>query len=90
MIRNEWVKFSVSDTGIGIPGNEFKYIFDRFYRIQNKINENTSGSGIGLPIAQHYAALLGGQLEFESTPGLGSKFWFSVPFKDGKGFLSIV
>jgi PAS domain S-box-containing protein len=89
MIRNEWVKFIVSDTGIGIPENEFKYIFDRFYRIQNKINENTSGSGIGLPIAQHYAALLGGELEFESTPGKGSKFWFSLPFKDGKGFLSI-
>ncbi len=90
MIRNEWVKFSVSDTGIGIPENEFKYIFDRFYRVKNKINENTSGSGLGLPIVQHYVALLGGELEFESDAGQGSKFWFSLPFRNGKGFLSIV
>lgn len=90
MIRNEWVKFSVSDTGIGIPEDEFKHIFDRFYRIKNQINESTSGSGLGLPIAQHYVALLGGQLEFESEPGNGSNFWFSLPFKNGKGFLTLV
>jgi len=90
MIRNEWVKFGVSDTGIGIPEIEFEHIFDRFYRVQNHINESTSGSGLGLAIVQHYVALLGGELEFESTPGKGSKFWFSLPFKNGKGFLSIV
>lgn len=90
MIRNEWVKFTISDTGIGIPENEFIHIFDRFYRIKNDINQSTSGSGLGLPIAQHYVALLGGELEFESTVGKGSKFWFSLPFKNGKGFLSIV
>jgi PAS domain S-box-containing protein len=90
MVRNEWVKFSVTDTGIGIPEEEFKKIFGRFYRIQNQINENTSGSGLGLPIAQHYTALLGGELEFESTLEKGSKFWFSIPFREGKGYLSIV
>ena len=90
MVRNEWVKFSVSDTGIGIPEDEFKHIFDRFYRIQNQINSTTSGSGLGLPIVQHYVALLGGELEFESAQGKGSKFWFSLPFKGGKGYLSIV
>lgn len=90
MIRNEWIKFSVSDTGIGIPEDEFKHIFDRFYRIKNQINETTSGSGLGLPIVQHYVALLGGQLEFESAPGKGSSFWFSLPFKNGKGFLTLV
>ena len=90
MIRNEWVKFSVSDTGIGIPEDEFKHIFDRFYRIKNQINETTSGSGLGLPIVQHYVALLGGQLEFESAPGKGSTFWFSLPFKNGRGYLSVV
>lgn len=90
MVRNEWVKFSISDTGIGIPEEEFKHIFDRFYRIQNEINSATSGSGLGLPIAQHYVAILGGELEFESAPGKGSKFWFSIPFNNGKGYLSIV
>jgi PAS domain S-box-containing protein len=90
MIRNEWVKFIISDTGIGIPEDEFKHIFDRFYRVKNEINETTSGSGLGLPIVQHYVALLDGELEFETAPGKGSKFWFSLPFKNGKGFLSIV
>ena len=90
MIRNEWVKFTISDTGIGIPVNEHKYIFDRFYRVKNEINQTTSGSGLGLPIVQHYVALLGGELEFETTVGKGSKFWFSLPFKNGKGFLSLV
>lgn len=90
MIRNEWVEFSVSDTGIGIPEEEFVHIFDRFYRIKNSINETTSGSGNGLAIVQHYVALLGGELEFESKVNVGSKFWFAIPFSSGKGFLSVV
>jgi len=90
MIRNEWVKFIISDTGIGIPPEEHKYIFRRFYRVQNDINNTTSGSGLGLAIVQHYVALLDGELEFESVPGKGTKFWFAIPFKNGRGFLSIV
>jgi len=90
MVRNEWVKFIVSDTGIGIPEDEYQHIFDRFYRVKNEINEATSGSGLGLPIVQHYIALLGGELEFETSPGNGSKFWFSLPFKNGRGFLTLV
>ncbi len=90
MIRNEWVQFSVTDSGIGIPEEEFVNIFDRFYRINNSINETTSGSGLGLPIVQHYVALIGGELEFESKVGVGSKFWFALPFSHGKGFLSVV
>jgi signal transduction histidine kinase len=90
MIRNEWVKFIVSDTGIGIPADEQKFIFRRFYRVQNEINKSTSGSGLGLAIAQHYVALLNGELEFESVQGAGTKFWFAIPYKNGRGFLSIV
>jgi signal transduction histidine kinase len=90
MIRNEWVQFSISDTGVGIPEEEFVNIFDRFYRINNKINETTSGSGNGFAIVQHYVALLGGELEFESKVNAGSKFWFTLPFSNGKGFLSVV
>ncbi len=90
MIRNEEVKFFVMDSGIGITPEEYEHIFDRFYRIQNPINETTSGSGLGLPIAQHYVALLGGELEYETTLGKGTHLWFTLPFKNGKGFLSIV
>jgi len=90
MIRNEYVKFIVSDTGIGIPKDEFENIFSRFYRVPNSINQSTSGSGIGLPIAQHYVALLGGELEFDSTLNKGSQFWFSIPFSEGQGYMKIV
>ncbi|NCB07148.1 MAG: HAMP domain-containing histidine kinase, partial [Bacteroidia bacterium] len=90
MIRNEAVKFNVSDTGIGIPPEETENIFSRFYRIRNKVNETTSGSGIGLPIAQHYIKLMGGELEMESKPGVGSNFWFVLPFNEGQGYLRVV
>ncbi len=90
MIRNDLVKFVVTDTGIGIPKEDFEHIFSRFYRVQNSINENTSGSGIGLPIAEHYISLLGGKLEFESTINKGSKFWFVLPFRKGRGYMKIV
>jgi PAS domain S-box-containing protein len=90
MIKNEEVRFVVADTGIGIPEDEIKNIFSRFYRVRNLINESTSGSGLGLPIAQHYVALLGGELDLESKPGRGTTFTFALPFKEGKGFLKIV
>ncbi len=90
MMRNESVKFMISDTGIGIPQEEMMNIFSRFYRIKNEINEITSGSGIGLPIAQHYIHLLGGELQLESAPGKGTAFWFLLPFREGKGYLRVV
>ena len=90
MRYNEEVKFTVSDTGIGIPKNEAENIFSRFYRVKNEINDMTSGSGIGLPIAQHYVQLLGGELKLKSDPGKGTTFWFSLPFKEGQGYLRVV
>jgi PAS domain S-box-containing protein len=90
MILNDHIRFRVSDTGIGIPQEDFDNIFSRFYRVQNAINQSTSGSGIGLPIAQHYITLLGGELEFDSTLDKGSEFWFTLPFEDGKGYMRIV
>jgi len=90
MIKNDQIKFIVSDTGIGIPKDDFENIFSRFYRVQNTINQSTSGSGIGLPIAQHYVSLLGGELEFDSTLEKGSEFWFTLPFREGRGYMKIV
>nr|WP_319512530.1 PAS domain-containing sensor histidine kinase [uncultured Draconibacterium sp.] len=90
MVRNDFIKFYVADTGIGIPKEDYEHIFSRFYRVQNKINQTTSGSGIGLPIAQHYVTLLGGELEFESKVDKGSNFWFTLPFNEGRGYMKIV
>ena len=90
MHLNETICFEVGDTGIGIPEEERENIFSRFYRVKNEINASTSGSGIGLPIAQHYVVLLGGELKFDSKPGQGSHFWFELPFSDGQGFLKVL
>lgn len=90
MFRNEAIKFFVSDTGIGIPVEEKEHIFSRFYRVKNEINDITSGSGLGLPIAQHYVQLLGGELQLNTAPGKGSIFWFTLPFKEGEGYLKVV
>lgn len=90
MIKNEQVKFVVSDSGIGIPEEEFENVFNRFYRLQNNINESTTGSGLGLSIAKHYVEILGGKLEFESKKHVGTSFHFSIPFKEGRGFMTLV
>ncbi len=90
MLGTDAIKFRISDTGIGIPPEETENIFSRFYRVRNEINDMTSGSGIGLPIAQHYVQLLGGELKLESTPGKGTTFWFALPFKEGQGYLRVV
>ncbi len=90
MVLNEAVQFYVSDSGIGIPESDIDNIFSRFYRVKNNINDTTSGSGLGLPIAQHYVSLLGSELELKSVLGHGTKFWFNLPFREGKGFLKIV
>jgi len=58
--------------------------------LKNSINEMTSGSGIGLSIAQHYVQLLGGELKLESTPDVGTTFIFDLPFMEGRGYLRIV
>ena len=72
--------FYVKDTGIGIPKNMQKAIFERF--IQADINDKMArqGSGLGLSIAKAYIEMLGGKLGMESEPGMGSAFYFTLPY----------
>jgi PAS domain S-box-containing protein len=84
------VEFFVSDTGQGIPRTEQENIFLRFYVIEADRQAQRSGPGLGLPIAQHFVALLGGELMLDSDPGKGSRFWFRLPLKNQKGFLRVV
>jgi PAS domain S-box-containing protein len=84
------VEFFVSDSGQGIPLAEQENIFLRFYVIEADRLAQRSGPGLGLPIAQHFVALLGGELMVDSDPGKGSRFWFRLPIKNAKGFLRVV
>ena len=84
------VEFFVEDTGSGIPEDEQENIFLRFYVIERDRRQQKCGAGTGLSIAQHFVALLGGELQMESTPGIGSRFWFELPLVNPKGFMHVI
>lgn len=71
-------RISVTDTGRGIPPEALKNMFQKFYRVPEA--ENTaSGTGLGLSLAKKIVELLGGEMGVESTYGVGSTFWFTLP-----------
>ncbi len=76
--------FFVKDTGKGIEKEKTKVIFDRFVKIVEKNETIFRGSGLGLSIAKGLSDLFGGTIWVESTPGAGSKFYFSLPLSNIK------
>lgn len=74
-----WLIIFVSDTGIGIPENKKKNIFERFFQI-NSSNILNQGSGIGLSITYEFIKMQGGSIEVESEPGAGTMFRIQLPF----------
>jgi signal transduction histidine kinase len=76
--------FSVSDTGLGIAPDQTDKVFDKFFRVEN-YRHVAKGTGLGLNLCQHIIETLhGGQIGLESTLGMGSKFWFSIPSERGQ------
>jgi PAS domain S-box-containing protein len=73
------IEFSVRDTGIGIPLPEQSTVFNRFYRGQQVEKTSIRGTGLGLSIVKEMVDLLDGSISVESEPGVGSRFFFSVP-----------
>ncbi len=73
------VRLTVTDNGIGIPGDELDRIFERFYRVDPARARSTGGTGLGLSIVKHVAASNGGSVEVWSEPGLGSSFTLVLP-----------
>jgi PAS domain S-box-containing protein len=78
-LRRPEIIFSVQDKGIGISAEEQPLIFEKFYQSQVKENSQQLGHGLGLPLAKALVELNGGRLWFESRPGKGSTFYFSLP-----------
>ena len=75
----ERLRLVVSDQGPGIPRDEQRRIFDRFYRTREARGTNVRGSGIGLALVKHIAEAHGGQVTVESEPGRGAAFIVDVP-----------
>ncbi|WP_372714629.1 ATP-binding protein, partial [Ilyobacter sp.] len=80
---NVSVDFSVSDTGIGIPGDKIDRLFDSFTQIENFHSRTYGGTGLGLTIVKQLITLLGTELVVESEVGKGSRFSFQMNFKVG-------
>ena len=74
------VRFSVTDTGVGIPAEALETLFDPFTQVDGSSSRAHSGSGLGLAISSRLVRLMGGKLVVESTVGQGSSFSFTLPF----------
>lgn len=73
------LKFEVCDTGSGISPHDQKKLFKEFSQLENGVNSQYKGSGLGLSICKELVELLGGEIGVESQIGQGSNFWFHIP-----------
>jgi CheY-like chemotaxis protein len=73
------VEFFVSDSGLGIPNNKTRLIFDRFGQVNQERATQHTGTGLGLPISKSLVNLMGGEMWVESEVGKGSTFYFTLP-----------
>ena len=72
----------IQDTGLGIPKDQQKRVFAKFFRAANVMRTDTEGSGLGLFIAKNIIEAHNGRIWFESKENIGSTFHFTLPVKE--------
>jgi signal transduction histidine kinase len=77
--KKDYLYFEIKDNGVGIPKEDQKYIFQKFFRSENILKYQTQGSGLGLHIAKAIIERSGGKIGFQSKENKGSTFWFTLP-----------
>ena len=81
----ELIRFSVKDQGIGIAPDQVEKLFNAFTQGDNSSTRKFGGTGLGLAISKKIVELLKGQMGVESKKGVGSTFWFEIPFSKSAG-----
>lgn len=80
VLKDNFIEFYVSDTGIGIANDQYMKIFDRFYQIEHTLSRQYEGTGLGLSISRAYVELLGGSIWLKSELEKGTDFYFTIPY----------
>jgi len=83
--KEKEIEFSIKDTGVGVPRDQQKRVFTKFFRGVNVMRMETEGTGLGLFIAKNIIEAHGGKIWFESEEGKGTTFYFTLPLKEEFG-----
>jgi signal transduction histidine kinase/DNA-binding response OmpR family regulator len=81
LMDDEWVQFSVTDTGIGMPADELERLFQAFSQVDSSSTRKFGGTGLGLYLTRLFCEMLGGAITVKSTYGKGSTFTITLPLK---------